>query len=258
MEINLSRRSIVALAGSTALGLVGLSGCETGSLMPPAGMQGKTLYAKLITNQRVLGEVTDNDDGDIVTITFNSDSAWHLSGKTEWTGTYILEGENIVMSVDTYGYTQTLEKAEDGSNYTEMGKEYYWLRWFENQKDAEEYYEARVAYIPEYLQEALDGTKWSHKLDGSVATLTFNGNQLEWSVTDEDKNVRRIFESDDHWPYEDHSGEYKLVHERKLFDTSYIGQVIYADRTFDYRIGVYSNSIKMDKFCDIYDFTRSE
>lgn len=255
MDTAVSRRGIVALAGSAAIGLMGLTGCEAGSPIADAGMQGKTLYAKLVTKQAVFGEITSNDVGDIVTITFNSDTTWHLSGNTEWTGTYFMEGEDIVMSVDTYGYTQTLEKVEDGSYYSERGHEGYWLHWYEDEADAEGFYDVQVAYIPEFLKEELDGTKWS--ADYGDITVTFSGDQLEWSVTEEGKNKLRIPKPDDNWPYEDHSGEYELSFEMRTYDNHYIGQMTCAEKTFDYEF-VYRDSIEIYRLCGKYDFVQIE
>ena len=256
MDANVSRRGIVALAGSAALGLMGLTGCEASSPMADTGMQGKTLYAKLVTKQLVFGEITSNDGGDIVTITFNNDTTWHLSGNTEWTGTYFMEGEDIVMSVDTYGYTQTLEKVEDGSYYSERGHEGYWLHWYEDEADAEEFYDVQVAYIPEFLQKELDGTKWSAE-NGDI-TLAFSGDQLVWAVTEEGKNRRRFPVPEDNWPYEDHSGEYELSFEMRTSNNHYIGQMTCEGKTFDYEFVVYSDSIEIYSLFGKYGFIQIE
>ncbi len=244
---NISRRRFVALAGSAAAfgATAALSGCGN------QGMKGKTLYCRSVMKGMMLGLRTGDDIGSIGTITFTSDEDWHFSGKKDLSGTYIMDGSDIVLS-DSLGTSLTLRKADDGDWYTESEAEKDFQRWYLDEDSASSYYDERIAQIPSWLSGELDGTKWEHEESSErnqFVTLKFSGKKIDYVVSDELKNPTEdegtfwLFgrPSYEGWVYTDHSGNYKLTFEENSVALNgsrrnYYGKLKTGGETVDYEL----------------------
>ncbi|WP_322153404.1 hypothetical protein [Paratractidigestivibacter sp.] len=241
--VNVSRRGFVALAGSIAAfgATAALSGCGA------QGMKGKTLYCRSVTQGRTLGMFMGNAIGSTVSITFSSDEDWHIDGKNELAGTYSTEGSDIVLSYSSLGFTMTLKKADDGDWYTESGAESDFQRWYPDEDSASSYYDERIAEIPSWISNKLDGTKWVYNQNADKnqkITVAFNGGEIDYAVSDElkeaSKNITSPSKLDREWIFSDHSGSYELTFDKNGSNTSgtlfYTGKMTVGEETAGYNV----------------------
>lgn len=204
MELNLSRRQLIAGAGLAALGLMVLTGCGDD------GVKGKTLYSVSTWSNR-----NGIEAGDAFTISFGSDgNSWHsVNPKYEDSGTWESDGGGIVLT-PSEGSVKTLVPEGDGGAYSLKGEETFGTVYFPSEEEAKSHAEEFAEAMPDTVGGILESTDWDALSDvGRTAkeTISFGDGEADFSKASFDPAATMVERPDEgDWASSNHSGAYSV------------------------------------------------
>ena len=188
---------------------------------------GKTLYS--------LSPV----DEEATTITFDKDGSWHGTGsKSEATGAWKEEGDNVVLTTASGWVAFTLAPAGDGAWQLVGGED--WERYYPSEGDAKDAAEAFVDDAQSRVQTILEETEWVSSSDDRMGiveaeTITFSAGEATFHKAE--------YEDDwyepkaDTWRSSDHSGPYTVTVEKPGADR-YKGTLGIGDSSTDFSLTI--------------------
>lgn len=205
-----------------------LSGCGGNKL------GGKTLYN--------LSPV----DGEATTIAFDKDGSWHgTDSKSEVTGAWKEEGDNVVLTTSNGMIAFTLSPAGDGSWQLVGGQD--WERYYPSEGDAKDAAMAFVTETEARVRSILEETEWVSSAGDRmgvvvVETITFSAGEATFhKATYEDEWYEP---KTDTWRSSDHSGSYTVTVEKPGADR-YKGTLGIGDSSTDFSLTITDGQASM-------------
>lgn len=241
----MTRRQVLIAAGAlAATGALGLAGCDGG------GIEGKTLYFFSTYTGGGLGI----EDGDESTFTFNEGDTWHFAGYREMSGTWVEEGEDIVLTVSGGGgttYTLLMLDGEDG--YALSGAEDLGERYYLREDDAWDWHDEFVSGMPERVAGLLESGEWSIPTAGLSSieqpTLSFSGGEAAYTKGGYAESGRDVGPGEGTWEASDHSGAYEVEIEKLSASTNgkptYRGVLSVGGEAVDFELALSDDSMTL-------------
>lgn len=238
MGLNLSRRQLIAGAGSlAALGLMGLTGCGDN------GVKGKTLYSVSFYEGGKLGV----EQGEASTIAFDDADGWHFTGTTQMSGTWMQDGDDIVLT-SSKGSTMTLVKLDEGDGYEMTGIDDLGERYYLDEQAAQSYCDERINGLPDEVRGLLEGRGWeANEYGGQTVKETLSFGDGEIAYTSGEYPTEGIYAGaapdENSWEASDHSGACEVTVEDLEATTSanpslkYSGTLTVEGQLVEYELG---------------------